>query len=41
MMIDLDGRVARLDDSASCPYPASAVFAAIADTPAYPGGSPT
>jgi hypothetical protein len=41
MMIDVDGRVARLDDSASCPDPASAVFVGIADTPAYPGGSPT
>jgi hypothetical protein len=28
MMIDLDGRVARLDDSASCPDPASAVLSA-------------
>jgi len=40
MMIDLDHGVARLDYSVSYPYPASAVFAAITDFPAYPWWQP-
>jgi ribosome-associated toxin RatA of RatAB toxin-antitoxin module len=40
MMINLDHGVTRLDYSVSYPYPASAVFAAITDFPAYPWWQP-
>ncbi len=40
MMISLDQGVTRLDYSVGYPYPASAVFAAITDFPAYPWWQP-
>src|SRR6266511_3617280 len=40
MMISLDQGVTRLEYSVSYPYPASAVFAAITDFPAYPWWQP-
>src|SRR6266498_2581355 len=40
MMINLDQGVTRLEYSVTYPYPASAVFAAITDFPAYPWWQP-
>jgi uncharacterized protein YndB with AHSA1/START domain len=40
MMLDLDDGVAYLDYRVTYPYPASAVFAAITDFPAYPWWQP-
>jgi ribosome-associated toxin RatA of RatAB toxin-antitoxin module len=40
MMLDLDDGVACLDYRVTYPYPASAVFAAITDFPAYPWWQP-